>query len=391
MSGLRDFTVHTLITFTVLAGTSAWVAHNRRAAISDFPQDYVSARAWLDGESPYRKLGELYDRYGIVHDPERITPINPHPPVAILLTVPYAFTSYDTGLSWQRWTQIAAITLTWALGFRMFRPPVPGLVWSLAGGAFGLWAPVWEGLAWGQPVGLLALLTIWVWALARAERPLAYGLVLGAATLVRPFVAIQIVLACRWSFRDQLRMGAGLLCGGLVPFAILGIWPWEWYRLASAVGSYVTECGSIPGVLHLGAGGGQVLYAVAAAALALLRWRHLGVDETAALAAVIAMLIYPLAWFQYDTGLVPVVAFVAARSATKGNRLALWLLVLYLLMRAVPDLVPTGGSGIADLMAHNKQWLQVMARSLLLGAVIAVARPLSGNAPSGSVRPPSPS
>jgi hypothetical protein len=333
----------------------------------------------------------LYVRYGIAHDPERITQSNPHPPVAILFTVPYAFADYDKALAWLRWTQITAIALTWALCYRMFQPPVPAVAWSVAGGAFGLWAPVWEGLAWGQPVGLLALLTVSIWALARAEKPLAFGLVLGIATLVRPFVAIHIILACRWSVRQQGRMMAGLLGGGLIPFALLGTWPWNWYHSASVAGGYVAECGSLPGVLHLGAGGGQMLFAFAAAVLAALRWRGLGIDLTAALAAVTAMLVYPLAWFQYDTSLIPVVAFVVVRVVANGNRLALWSLVVYLLMRAVPDLVPAGGSGLAEMMARNKQWLQVIARGILLVAVIVAGRPVSANGPCGSARPPFPS
>ena len=139
----------------------------------------------------------------------------------------------------------------------------------------------------------------------------------------------------RLAVRQQAKALAGLLVGGLVPFALLGIWPWEWYRLASDAGGYVSGCGSLPGVFHLGAGGGQLLYALAAAVLAWLRWRGLGVDETAALASVTAMLAYPLAWFQYDTSLIPVVAWVAAGVAVTGNRVALWGLVLYLLMRTV--------------------------------------------------------
>jgi len=65
-----------------------------------------------------------------------------------------------------------------------------------------------------------------------------------------------------------------------------------------------------------------------------------------------------------------------------GNRLALWPLVLYLLMRTIPDLVPAGGSGLAEMMARNKLWLQVIARGLLLGSVVAALRPLSANGPS---------
>jgi Glycosyltransferase family 87 len=293
----------------------------------------------------------------------------------VLLTVPYAAADFPTALLWLRWTQLAAIALVWALCYELFRPPVPGWAWALAGGAFGLWAPVWQGLAWGQPIGLLALGTLGVWWLARSERPFAFGLVLAAATLVRPFLALHVVLACGWPVRQQAKAAAGLLVGGLVPFALLGVWPWDWYRLASDAGAYVSGCGSIPGVLNLGAAGGQALFALAAAVLAWLRWRGLGVDETAALAAVAAMLAYPLAWFQYDASLIPVVAWVVAGVATAGNRAALWMLVAYLLLRALPDMIPTpGGTGLVEALARNKGWLQVLGRAVLLGAVVSVIR-----------------
>jgi hypothetical protein len=311
---------------------------------------------------------------------------NPHPPVAVLLTLPYAGMDFETALKWVWWTQVAALALTWALCFEMFRPRVPGWAWGLAGGAFGLWAPVWEGMAWGQPVGLLALGTLAIWGLARAERPFAFGLVLAAVTLVRPFVAIQIVLACGWSFRQQGKAAAGLLVGGILPFALLGITPWEWYRLASDAGGYVAGGGTIPGVLNLGPKGGQLLYSLAAAVLAWFRWRGLGVDSTAVLGAVAAMLVYPLAWFQYDTSLVPVVGWVVARVAVSGNRLAPWGLVVYLLMRTVPDINPTaGGQGLAEVLARNKAWLQVLARGTLLGVVILVAR---ARGPDAELEPP---
>jgi hypothetical protein len=387
MSGSRAtaFALHTLATFAVLACASYWVSHGRKVPVSDLPQDYASARAWLDGDSAYRPLGELLVRYGFPPpDPAVMVKTNPHPPVAILLTVPYAFTDFEAALEWVRWTQLVAIALTWALCYQMFRPPIPGWLWAVAGGAFGLWAPVWQGLAWGQPVGLLALATILIWLLARAEKPFAFGLLLAAATLIRPFVAINVVLACGWSARQQAKAVAGLLVGGLLPFALLGIWPWEWYRLASDAGGYVAGCGSLPGVLHLGATGGQVLYALATVVLAWLRWRGLGADETAALAAVAAMLAYPLAWFQYDTSLIPVVAWVAAGVAVSGNRVALWGLVLYLLLRTVPDLIPTGGSGLVELLARGKNELQVLARAILLGAVVATvaSRRVSASGPS---------
>src|SRR5262245_28753775 len=206
MSGLPDpfapsrVALTTLLTLAVLAGTSGWVARDHRTVLSDLPQDYSSARAWLDGDSPYRPLGELLVRYGFPPpSADVLVGTNPHPPVAVLLTVPYVGAEFETALAWVRWTQLAALGLTWALCYRMFRPQVAWWQWAVAGGLFGLWAPVWQGLAWGQPVGLLALATVGLWALARAERPFAFGLLLGCATLLRPFLALHVVLICGWS------------------------------------------------------------------------------------------------------------------------------------------------------------------------------------------------
>lgn len=374
MSPRRSLLVHTLVTFGTLAAASLWVARDRTAAVSDLPQDYASARAWLDGDSAYLPLGEMLVRYGFPPpSADVMVGTNPHPPVAVLLTVPYAFSDFDTALAAVRWTQLVALALAWALCFELFRPPVPGFVWALLGGAFGLWAPVWQGLAWGQPVGLLALGTVGIWALARAERPFAFGVVLAAVTLVRPFTAIHVVLLCGWNARQQARAVAGLAVGGLVPFALLGVTLWDWYRLASDAGGYVSGCGSLPGVLGLGPKGGQLLYAAAALVLAWLCRRGTAVDTLVALAAVTAMLAYPLAWFQYDVSLVPVVAWVAARVAATGDRLALRCLVAYLLLRTVPDVIPApGAAGLVEVLAQYKGWLQVVARGALLAAVVAV-------------------
>jgi hypothetical protein len=65
------FALHALITFCSLAATSLWAAHGHTAVVSDLPQDYASARAWLDGGSPYAPLAELIERYGFGKPPTR--------------------------------------------------------------------------------------------------------------------------------------------------------------------------------------------------------------------------------------------------------------------------------------------------------------------------------
>jgi hypothetical protein len=372
---------HSLLMIVGLATAFSVGSGDRQAAARDLPQDYASARAWLDGASAYQPLSELFDRYGFPPPaPDVMVRYNPHPPAAILLTVPFALTRFETAARLVVWTQLIALAFTWVLCYELFRPRIPEWTWATAGGLFGFWAPVWQGLAWGQPVGLLALATLGIWWLARSERAIGFGVLLAATILVRPFVAILIVLACGWSARQQSRAAIGLLGGGLIPFAALQIWPWEWYRVASYAGGYVSGCGSIPGVLNVGATGGMVCFVLAIGIFALLRWYGLPLDTTASLAAVAAMLAYPLAWFQYDTCLLPVIAWVVTRITMTGKRSALWALTAYLLLRTIPDLMPTpNGEGFAEVLARHKNWIQVIARGILLGAVVAVApRPTTG-------------
>ncbi|MFO0800140.1 MAG: glycosyltransferase family 87 protein [Gemmataceae bacterium] len=369
--------LRTAITFVALWVTSSFALRESHAHGDDLVQDYVSARALRDGLSPYLPLDELRDRAGLPPRPGHVLVThNPHPPGAILLTLPFAADEFGTALVRVRLMQLAALAAAWAVCFRLAAPPLPGWAWALVGGGFGLWAPVWQGLDWGQPVGVLALAAAGIWALGRAGRPLAFGLVLGLACTVRPFFALNCVVAMKWTRREQLTTFAGALVGGLVPFALVGTLPWEWYRTASAAGAYAAECGSLPGVLGLGTTAGVALYAAAGVVLASLRWKALAADSTLALAAVAAMMMYPLAWFQYDVSLIPVVAWVAVTAHRVNSRFALLALAVFVAARAVPDIIPDTG-GWADVVGHVKGWVQVAARAVLLAAVIRCANALS--------------
>jgi hypothetical protein len=271
---MTRFALHTAVTFLVLWATSSWALRESRAFGDDLVQDYVSARAFLAGDSPYQPLDGLRERAGFPPRPDHVmVRYNPHPPGAVLLTVPFAAGDFGTALDRVRLAQLVALAVAWAIVFRLVARPIPGWLWAVLGGGFGVWAPVWQGLDWGQPVGVLALAAAGIWALGRTPRPVAFGLALGLACTVRPFFAISCVVAVGWKPRDQFRALAGALAGGLAPFAVAGIAPWEWYRLASEAGAYVFGCGSLPGVLGLGTGAGVGLYAAAAGGLAYLRWR----------------------------------------------------------------------------------------------------------------------
>jgi hypothetical protein len=124
-------------------------------------------------------------------------------------------------------------------------------------------------------------------------------------------------------------------------------------------------------------------FLVAFGVLAWLRRYRLSLDTTASIAAVTALLVYPLAWFQYDAYLLPAIAWVLSRITTTGNRYSFWALFAYLSLRTVPDLMPTvNGKGFVEMLARHKDWIQVIARGILLGAVVAVAaRPTTDDEP----------
>lgn len=372
-----------VVTFAGLWAAAGWALRESRAHGDDLVQDYVSARALVEGASPYLPLDDLRARAGFPPRPDHVmVRFNPHPPGAVLLTVPVARLDFGAALDAVRLTQLAALAAAWAVCWRLAGAPVAWWAWALVGAGFGVWAPVWQGLDWGQPVGVLALAAAAIWALGRAPRPVAFGVVLGAACTVRPFFAISCVVAMKWTPRQQLAAFAGALVGGLVPFALVGVTPWGWYRLASEAGHYVEGCGSLPGVLGLGTGAGVLLYAAAAGTLAAWRWKGLSADATLALAAAAAMLTYPLAWFQYDVSLIPVVAWLAAAGHRADSRAALLAVAVFVAARAVPDVIADTGTW-ADAVGRAKGWVQVAARAVLLaGVVVAVRATRCASAPS---------
>lgn len=118
----------------------------------------------------------------------------------------------------------------------------------------------------------------------------------------------------------------------------------------------------------------MICFAAATGSIAALRLYGLSIDAATALALVAAMLAYPLAWYHYDTCLIPVAAWVFARVSATGTRSALWAAVAYLALRTLPDLRPsTDGNRLLDLFAYHAKEIQVLARAILLAAVARVA------------------
>jgi hypothetical protein len=173
-----------------------------------------------------------------------------------------------------------------------------------------------------------------------------------------------------------MEMVAAVLAAGCV-FAVVGLSPLEWLRAAAAVGEVFTgQCGSVPGVLGIGGLPGMAFFGAAYVTVALARWHGADADSTVSLALSTGLLTYPLAWFQYDVALIPVALWVAVTAHTRNCSPALWGAVAYAALRAVPNM-----HGHEQL----QQWLQVIARAALVGAVLSVTYACGSRAPGDTV------
>jgi hypothetical protein len=355
---------------SILIGGLATVCVGKSAAHGDdLVQDYVSARAGIAGEPPYQDAAELRERFGF---PPAGQPVsrNPHPPVSILLVAGVAWLPFPTALLVYQVVQVLALGVTWKGACRMFARGGWGA--ATLGGALGLWAPVWQGLDWGQPIGIVAATSLLLWQLARANpRPGFSGAALGFACSLRPFNAIVVATAVRWPVRRLLFEALAAIAVVAVLFAIVRLSPLKWLRAGEMVGeTFADQCGSIPGLLGLMGLLGMACYAIAFAGVATARWRGVEIDTCFAAALVFGMLAYPLAWFHYDVALIPVLVWVVARAHARQRSTALFAVAIYLALRAVPNIV-----------GHQvlQQWLQVAGRSALAAAVLMTARQVRAN------------
>jgi len=356
----RQIVLRVLLTTALLGFISLFPLRNSVGQAEDYIQDYCSAQAWLKGEDPYQDLLEMRRTSGF-DGPGNIVAYNPHPPLAVLLTVPFSYLSFY--LSWrvQQGVQLFVLAIAWnwagkLFGYRSWR-------FSALGGLTVLWAPIWQGLDWGQPVGIIAFLAVMLWALARDSRPVLCGVGLCAACLIRPFFFLISAVAITWSLKRFMIAALAALATTFLMFAVIGVWPWTWMEKAAEAGQFSVLCGSIPGVLGLNSKIGMVLFFAMLIPVALVRSRANNPDLGVAMALTQAMLTYTHAWFQYDVSLLPVVIWIVSRTPvdserSNGNqRLALRLAFLYIVLRALPSMAT--GSSI-------ELWIQVIGRSMLL-------------------------
>jgi Glycosyltransferase family 87 len=343
----------------------AFLAPKPQTGGEDLVQDYLSARALLSGEDPYQPLPPLRERAGLTAGPqfEMKAEYNPHPPVAVFLAAPVAGLPFDRAYQVHRVLQIILLAGSWVWACQL--AGIRNSVVIVAGAAaLGLWPPVWGGLDWGQPTGMLALLSVALWHLADGRQPALAGGVLVISCLVRPFFAGYAAAAGGWRWRDVAEAVSVALGVVLASFFVVNITPWEWYRRASVAGEFAATGGSLPSVLDLPAGAGVVGFVLWIVAVAIMVRRGLPGRATAALGTTGGMLVYPLAWFRYDVVLLPIAVWAGCEGFRRGRAVAVVAVAAYVVLRFVPPYAHIPGS---------TTWIPVAGRTCLLAACILLA------------------
>jgi hypothetical protein len=206
----------------------------RRAnAMTDFFQDWASARNFLEGLPVYSNHRVTIPRYLGKTDLNRndlVVDINAHPPTSILLLVPFGALPYrDALFCWNLLSLgmfAASLTLVWQ------RLPIPFSVQSLfrATTVFLLCFPLLEHIHFGQITLLVLLLLTGVWAADRADRPILAGVLLGAAVAIKLFPAVLFlffIMRKRW---QTVASGlASIALATLLTASVLGIHTYRTY------------------------------------------------------------------------------------------------------------------------------------------------------------------
>lgn len=169
--------------------------------VHDFQYSYGAGRLILDG-----RTAGLYGS-SLDAGPHHHLPYD-RPAAAALLDVPFGLLPPDTAFACYTALWVALLLICWAWGYRNFGP------WALVMAA--MFIPATLGLAHAQDCVLYLALAIWSYSLARRERDVAAGTVLG-------LMVLKFHLVLLWPLALILRRRWKMLAGFLATSSVLAV------------------------------------------------------------------------------------------------------------------------------------------------------------------------
>ena len=178
-----------------------------RALDKDFGQEYLLARALIDGINPYLPIRDLAARYlsptGLLDKPFP----TPHPPTAGVLFIPFVALDYATAV--QVWTviELLCVPLSVVLAVRVAGLRIGyGWIVVIALSLFG-WTPVLVDIALAQLTLAMVVLLAASQLLLTYRRDALSGVLLGVALALKP-LAWPWLIVLAWRRRWSALLGA---------------------------------------------------------------------------------------------------------------------------------------------------------------------------------------
>lgn len=308
--------------YSLVSLMSPWVYRK------DFIQEYLLARAVLNGVNPYLPLPQLAEKLvgplelGIFPHP------TPHPPAVAILSLPLGLLHYESAaVIWL----IFEVVCIFAAAYLLLRWWGSG---SLCGALLAtliacMWGPVVDELIIGQLNTLLLLLLILGWQALRKERHEVAGMMLGtvvALKLIAWPIIIFLTLRRQWRvvlssavvfstanllaallmgtdrvFYYYLRVGAKVAPLYRAHEANFSLWSVGW-RFFEGIHSEVVSSVAAPPVIVAPLAAGIVSAVLPVMLLATgLRWAAKAhrVDTAWGILVCVSVLISPVAWSHY--------------------------------------------------------------------------------------------
>jgi alpha-1,2-mannosyltransferase len=198
----------------------------------DFSQEWLSGRNYFAGQPVYSPQGEAVG-WHTEYRPKRaddMLPWNAHPPVAILLGLPFCQLPYEQAhLAWNIFSLIAFL-LAVILAFRTRTTPLDEVQFFQIAALLVVCAPLQVQTFQGQLNGALVLLVALSWMADRRDWELLAGALIGAAAAIKivpAFLLIAWIARGRW--RPVWGAGIAFILLNAVAAILFGVSAFETY------------------------------------------------------------------------------------------------------------------------------------------------------------------
>lgn len=189
----------------------------------DIIQEYVMAKAILNGVNPYLPVPELAGRWISTTKYIELLHPTPHPPIVGVLSLPLALMSYEKAAVVWLFFELACLTVSVWLLMRWWGKPIkPAMVAVAVWVAIG-WVPIIEDLWVGQFTLFILVLILGAWLSLREGNDVWGGAMLGGAIALKMAawpVVVFLILRRRW--RSVIAAGGVTVASNLVAIAVLG-------------------------------------------------------------------------------------------------------------------------------------------------------------------------